>query len=66
MSNSINVFLLFYYYLLMGKSMAPHLNEPNWPSGSGEEDQNVTSLKTADDGQKAIRKAHLTLSTQVS
>ena len=43
--------------------MAPHLNEPNWPSGSGEEDQNVTSLNTADDGQKAIRKAHLTLNS---
>ena len=66
MSNSINVFLLFYYYLSLGKSMAPHLNKPNWASGSGEEDQNVTGLQTADNGQKAIRKAHLTLSAQVS
>ena len=46
--------------------MAPHLNKSNWPSGSGEEDQNVTGLQTADNGPKAIRKAHLTLSAQVS
>ena len=38
----------------------------NWPSGSGEEDENVKSLQTdrrtvrqTDDGRKVIRKAHL-------
>ena len=34
----------------------------NWPSGSGEEDENVKSLHTytqMDDGQQAIRKGHL-------
>ena len=37
----------------------------NWPSGSWEEDENVTSLQTdrhtdgrTEDGQKVIRKAH--------
>ena len=42
----------------------------NWPSGSGEEDENVKSLQTdrqtdgrtdgqTDDGRQVIRKAHL-------
>ena len=38
----------------------------NWPSGSGEEDENVKSLRTdgqndgrTDDGLQAINKAHL-------
>ena len=38
----------------------------NWPSGSGEEDENVKSLQTdrqtdgrTDDGQQVIRQAHL-------
>ena len=36
----------------------------NWPSGSGEEDENVKSLQTGrqtDDGRQVIRKAHLSL-----
>ena len=39
----------------------------NWPSGSGEEDENVKSLRkrrrttTTDNGQILIRKAHLSL-----
>ena len=34
----------------------------NWPSGSGEEDENVKSLQTdrqTDDGRQVIRKTHL-------
>ena len=38
----------------------------NWPSGSGEEDENAKSLQMdgwtngqTDDGQQAIKKAHL-------
>ena len=30
----------------------------NWPSGSGEKDENLKSLQT-DDGRRVIRKAHL-------
>ena len=40
----------------------------NWPSGSGDRDENVKSLQIdgqTDDGQQAIRKAH-ELSAQVS
>ena len=54
-SNFVNVFLLFLYYLPVEKGL--HLNKPessspkdvcakfrwNWPSGSGEEDENVKS-----------------------
>ena len=58
----VNVFLLFQYYLPFKESKALHLNilnplHPmmlcarfgwNWPSGSGEEVENVDSLKTDD------------------
>ena len=29
----------------------------NWPGGSGDEDENVKSLQTANDGQQVIRTA---------
>jgi hypothetical protein len=38
----------------------------NWPSGSGEEVENVKVYRQTDDGQPAIRKTHLSFSAQVS
>ena len=41
----------------------------NWTSGSGEEDEHVKSLQTdgqIDDGQQAIRKAHLSYQLELS
>ena len=78
-------FLLFRNYLPLEKGGALHLKKNlnplhpgilcakfgwNWPSGSGDEDENVKSLQTdgrtdvltdggTDDGQQVIRKAHL-------
>ena len=57
---SCNLFLLIPNYLPFGKGVALHLNKLespspkdtlcqvwlNWPSGSGEEDENVKSLQT--------------------
>ena len=78
--NFVNVFALFRNYLPFEKGGALHLNNietplptdalcqvwSNWPSGSGEEDENVKILQTegrtdrqTDDGRKAISKAHL-------
>jgi hypothetical protein len=70
----LNFFLLFCYYLLLGKRVVPlHLNnlESHPPkedlyqlcsklaSGSGEEVENVKVYRQTDDGQWVIRKAHL-------
>ena len=78
--NFVNVFSQFRNYLPLeraGPSIWTNLNplHPrmlcakfgwNWPSGSGEEDENVKSLQTnrrtdrqTDDGRQVIRKAHL-------
>ena len=83
--NFVNVFSLFHNYLRLEKGVALPLNKLeqtyprmlyakfgwNWPSGSGEEDENVKSLqtdwrsdrqtdgRTDDDGRRAIRKAHM-------
>ena len=76
MSSKIIIFSLFRNYLLLEKGGALHLNKIesphprllcakfgwNWPSGSGEEDENVKSLQTdrqTGDGRQVIRKAHL-------
>ena len=74
--NFVKVFSLFHNYLPLEKGRALDLNKLespspkefglNWPSGSGEEDENVKSLQTdrrtdgqTDDGRQVIRKAHL-------
>ena len=73
--NFVNIFLLFCYYLPLGKGIVlcwTNLNplhprmlctkfDLNWHSGSGEEEENVKSLTTmtTDNGQIVIRKAHL-------
>jgi hypothetical protein len=33
----------------------------NWPNGSGEEIENVKVYRKTDDGQGAVKKAHLSL-----
>ena len=72
--NFVSVFLLFRYHLALekGQTNLNPLNPSmlcakfcrNWPSGSGEEDENVKSLQTderTDDGRQAIKKTHLSL-----
>ena len=75
----VNAFFLFCNYLPFEKDMTLNLNQLeslhpgilctkfvwDWPSGSGEEDENVKSLQTdgrtdkqTDDGRQVIRKAH--------
>ena len=79
-SNFINIFLLLYCLLLLEKGMALYLNKPqsllpkdalckefgwHWPSGSGEEDENVKNLQTYrwtvgwTTDKKVIRKAQV-------